>query len=233
MVKADSGALGRSTSLQKCSCCHDAHWSALPQQADTLKPWAKITNSSPKKWLRFLLCIIFPCPGFTLKEMWKAVFKEGRLSEVVQEPRDSLSSGEMREPPSVVEDLRSTTFLGIVSWKESRCQLPNDPKGSAKGMWTQAGALGRHRSLSSKGATWPYLGYQRILGLGCFTKQGCREEGTGEETEPKAFVASSRWESPDMGQKMRRGVTKEENRLQRTQMSSWKRAEAKQFVVPA
>lgn len=51
------------------------------------------------------------------------------------------------EPPSVAKGLRSATFLGIVSWRQSRCQLPNDPKGSAKECELRLEALGRHKSL--------------------------------------------------------------------------------------
>lgn len=61
-----------------------------------------------------------------------------------------MSSGETGEPPSVAEGLRSATFLGRVSRKQSRCQLSNDPKGSAKECRPRLEALGRHRSLPSE-----------------------------------------------------------------------------------
>lgn len=77
-----------------------------------------------------------------------------RLSEVEQtQGTGQRVIWETGELPNVAEALRSATFLGRVSRKQSRCQLSNDPKGSAKECGPRLEALGRHKSLPSEGTT--------------------------------------------------------------------------------
>lgn len=99
------------------------------------------------------------------------------------------------------EGLSAATFLGIVSWRQSRCQLPNDPEGSAKECALRLEALGRHKSLWSREQR-DHIWAVRVPGSS--TELGCRQEGKGGDWI-KVLMVSSRWESPRGMQKVKGG----------------------------
>lgn len=101
----------------------------------------------------------------------------------------------------MAEGLRSATFLGIVSWRQSRCQLPNDPKGWAKECGLGLEALGRHKSLLSREQP-DHIWAVRVL--------GGRGEGKGRSPNlrPGRFPLGGSHQRPTI-QKVKRGEHKE------------------------
>lgn len=140
-----------------------------------------------------------------------------------------MSFGETGEPPSVAEGLRSATFLGRVSWKQSRCQLSKDPKGSAKECGPRLEALGRHKAFPGREQPdhiWAVRGSQA---WGGFTKQYCREEESGRRQTLRPSAVSSRWESPEAHRTKAKGGSRKKETEGK---GSERKVEAEQSVVP-
>lgn len=117
----------------------------------------------------------------------------------------------------MAEGLRSATFLGIVSWRQSRCQLPNDLKGSAKECGLRLEALGRHKSLLRREQR-DHIWAVRVLGGS--TGQDGRGEGKGRRPNlrPGRFPLGGSHQRPTI-QKVKRGRRED---TQRMGMSRWK-----------
>lgn len=119
----------------------------------------------------------------------------------------------------MADGLRSATFLGIVSWKQSRCQLPNDPQGSAK----ECGLRGGTKALLSREQR-DHIWAVRVL--------GGREEGKGWRLNLRLswFPLGGSHQRPTT-QKVKRGIVKERN-TKKANVKLESRAEAEQSVVP-
>jgi hypothetical protein len=122
----------------------------VAQQCDTV--CMPVNSKYTYKWLKLTVYIRYMLTH-THKTTIHRAFTWKRCMENCFFKNDSRAKAQVAgrpchlgraESPSVAEGLRSATFLGIVSWKRSRCQLPKDPTSSIKECGLQLEALGRH-----------------------------------------------------------------------------------------